>query len=224
MADILYNVINEYKAESQRKADPDFPVFFVTTKLETITGMEDAPEYHCDAFPIENRPDGLQDASALGRYLGDMKDRPALQRLSNFHFLLYLALRSEIFSLEEGLPEICQAVRNRDASAAEACCRSDLWTELMAKGLDVVPMATSPPSSAVGGVGGGSWPCPQCTYANPGSVTQCAMCAAARPAVSAPPAPAAVSSAPGASWDCKMCTYVNTGSTAECSMCGLPPK
>jgi ariadne-1 len=42
------------------------------------------------------------------------------------------------------------------------------------------------------------WYCEQCTYANVGSATACAMCS---------------------EWSCEQCTYANVGSATACAMC-----
>ncbi|EGD80460.1 hypothetical protein PTSG_11104 [Salpingoeca rosetta] len=126
--EVLFTQRDKYNNEIKHKADPLFPVAYLAVDLPAGGRMDATSTTFSVSFPIENRealgaPASL---SALKQHLQDTS-KSFLQKVSDFHLLVYLMTDDMFVSLKESLPSLLRAVRDGDESAAAAWTQDEHW-------------------------------------------------------------------------------------------------
>ncbi|GJQ72127.1 hypothetical protein Trydic_g3222 [Trypoxylus dichotomus] len=176
---ILFTVPTEkdsYGNEVSRLARP-LPVEYLLLDVPASTPLTPTYTFNNNTtkqpFPIENRlVDGhIQDFNALSTYLAQFSPNEFLTAISDFHLLLYIATM-DMLPMREYMGPLLEAIRYKNAEAAQEWCRSEHWATV-----EQLIAASSPPPSRPGSVAGGSisvgtgsqneaqWTCPyyQCS-------------------------------------------------------------
>ncbi|XP_023935110.2 nuclear protein localization protein 4 homolog [Bicyclus anynana] len=136
------------------------------------------------SFPPAHRPlqRHVQTMHALHQQLQEASS--FLEAVSDFHVLLYLASNEALPLPMDQLAPLIDAVRTRDADAADAWRQSPHAATLLRLARaahETAPAATSAPAPA--GSEPGVWTCPLCTFHNAAPLDACEMCAMPRNAM-----------------------------------------
>lgn len=132
------------------------------------------------AFPPANRAltQHIQSLRALHSHV--LGERSFLEAASDLHALLYLATNEALPLSAHALAPLLQAVRARDAPAAEAWRREPhhaTLDHLLRAAAEHDQQPTDDVSREAAGGGGVAWTCPLCTYHNAAHSDACDMCA-----------------------------------------------
>lgn len=168
-------------------------------------------------FPVENRPlDGhLQDFHALSSYLCQWQPNEFLDAISDFHLLVYLS-RMDMLPIKDTMPELLEAIRQRDVDAVNLWKTQEVW-----RTLETLIAASS--SSGPGGFhsmghnddammgGGGAGSSSSGGNGHPGTSSG-----------GGGSGGGGSSNSSEATWTCNHCTFINPGDMQNCDMCSLP--
>ncbi|KIX07513.1 uncharacterized protein Z518_02166 [Rhinocladiella mackenziei CBS 650.93] len=127
--EVFYRRINEYGADVQENANPEFPVEYLLVSLTAGMPIKPNPLFRNGKFPIENR-----EAVAEGQDPRDvakqLRSSPSVGSVSDFHLLCFLH-KMEVFSQEEERL-LCNVATKRDQVDAIHLTDSSGWGTLMA--------------------------------------------------------------------------------------------
>jgi len=184
--EVFYQYRNEYGASVKKAAQPTFPVdYLLTTMTHGFPSLPNAAFKSPLAFPIENRGHGFAaaDPSALRRRLLDVSPL----QLADFHLLCYIQGLS-ILS-EEEMQLLARVAVHQDAAALASLQDTAGWKTLLSAVQDSghasmqmdddIPETVIRESRAMAREGrhsSGHWSCTYCTFSNPPSREECAMC------------------------------------------------
>ncbi|KAJ2939845.1 hypothetical protein O0L34_g18040 [Tuta absoluta] len=165
------------------------PVAYLLVDVPVGVARDGPPTLNARAaFPPANRPlhDQLQTLRALHHHIHQYTS--FLDAMSDLHVLLYLATNEALPLSEEALAPLLEAVRARDAAAADAWRQTPhaaTLHHLMQASADQEEMgmgADGGMEGVSGGAagGGGVWTCAICTFHNAGHRDTCEMCAMPR--------------------------------------------
>lgn len=143
---ILLQEKDSYGNEVSRLGRP-LPVEYLLLDVPTSTPVTPTYTFNSDSskqpFPVENRfVDGhIQDFNALNHYLSQFNSNEFFIAINDFHLLLYIATM-EMLPMKEYMGPLLNALRNKDAAAAEEWSRSEHWATI-----EQLIAASSPPPS-----------------------------------------------------------------------------
>ncbi|CAH2105962.1 unnamed protein product [Euphydryas editha] len=129
------------------------------------------------SFPPANRalPRHVQSLRALHRHI---EEAPSfLEAASDFHVLLYMASNEALPLSLEQLQPLLDAVRARDAAAADAWRAAPHAATLLRLARAAAEDAPPDAPGAPGSPGAPAWTCPLCTFHNAAPLDACEMCA-----------------------------------------------
>ncbi|KJE95503.1 nuclear protein localization protein [Capsaspora owczarzaki ATCC 30864] len=177
--EVFYRYKNEYGTEVVSTARPSFPVDYLIVNLGNGSPQSPNPTFGLGIstpFTIGNRSVLGQNADvvALKSYLAAQPSNAAfLALVSDFHLLVFLAT-SSVLMLSNSLPELLQAIKNRDSAAANQWQQSPQWQTV----LQIASSVSSAPGAIRGGAAGvaDAWHCSFCTLINAAAKDSCDAC------------------------------------------------
>jgi len=166
--DVFFREKDEYKNVVTKEARP-LPVEYLLLQLPTGTPLGDHSPLlpggiSEPSFPIINR--GAVDLEIFKKYYRAQPDEFFLESLSDIN-VLYFLYTNDTLSFQESIEGLCQAIRNKDKSAALIFKESPLWATLE----QILAVDTVLTTSA-----GENWNCGICTLINTADKTLCAAC------------------------------------------------
>ncbi|KAI8906704.1 NPL4 family-domain-containing protein [Gorgonomyces haynaldii] len=157
--EVFYTYKNEYNLQVRSTAKPTFPVEYLLVTSTHGFPQKPSPTFVSSSFPIENR---IIETNRNMRTLKDaMKQSPLLDKLSDFHLLLFL-YESSIFD-QPTFEHLCQAVADKSADKLIQVQQTPAWETF---GMILQDLEEERHDS---------WSCRHCTYVNSRG-NECEMC------------------------------------------------
>lgn len=168
--DVYYRDKDQYKNEVTKVARP-LPVEFLLIDIplafpkESIYRFKDHLPCVKTQFPVENRSviGEIQDFHNMPEYLEQFSNNAFLERVSDFHFLLFLATNGTVSFEDNSMEQILEAVVENKPQKALSWSLSPEWQTL-----EHIIHADNLQEA--------EWACRMCTYMNPTSASMCQIC------------------------------------------------